>query len=114
MLASVASRASKIVGHCPFALVLLESSRTSLRLPLASRIMIVLERRYISIAFVTRYDIRRLGQNKVWVQPLHPLSLLLPLALLLLLASEVEVALNARQACLMVKVHLGAGIWSSV
>lgn len=113
MLATVASRASEIVGHRPFALVLLESSRTSLRLPLAGGIVIVLEGWYISVAFVTRYDIR-LGQYKVWIQLLHSLSLLLPLTLLLLLASEVNVAINARQACLMVKVHLGAGIGSSV
>ena len=109
-----ASRAREIVGHRPLALVLLESSRASLRLPLASRIMIVLEGRYISIAFVARHGIRSLGKNKVWIHPLHSLSLLLPLALLLPLTNEVNVAINARQACLVVKVHLGAGVWSSV
>lgn len=45
---------------------------------------------------------------------MHSLSLLLPLALLLLLANEVNAGINAWQAALMVKVHLGAGIWSSV
>jgi len=109
-----ASRTSEIVGHRPFALVLLESSRASLGLPLATRIVVVLEGRYIPIALVAWRGIRGLGQNKVWIHPLHSLALLLPLALLLLLANEVPVALNARQARLMVKVHLGAWVWSPV
>ena len=111
-LLSGPSWAREIVGHRPLALVLLESSRASLGLPLASRIVVVLEGRYISIALVARWGIRRLGQHKIWIRPLHSLALLLPLALLLLLASEVEVAFNARQARLMVKIHLGARVWS--
>lgn len=113
MLATVTCRTSEIVGHRSFALVLLEGSRTSLGLSLSGSIVIVLESWYIPVAFVARYDIR-LGQYKVWIQPLHSLSLLLPLALLLLLASEVNASIDARQACLMVKIHLGAWIGSSV